>query len=97
MQERKVGTVTLGTGLIVFGILFILHDFFPDLSYNLIFRFWPLVFISLGIEVLLSARREGTMVFSITSVVLLFIILFFAMCMAGADWMMENLPGHIFC
>ena len=40
-RVHRVGTVTFGVVLILFGILFLLHLFFPVLEYRFIFRLWP--------------------------------------------------------
>ena len=57
IRTHRVGTVTFGLILVVMGALFLLRMIFPALDYELIFRLWPLIFISLGIEVLASSRR----------------------------------------
>ena len=58
MATRRIGSVTLGGSLVVFGILFLVHTFWDGLSYGLILRFWPLLLISLGAETLLSLRQS---------------------------------------
>ena len=45
MATRRIGSVTLGGSLVVFGILFLVHTFWDGLSYGLILRFWPLLLI----------------------------------------------------
>lgn len=87
MRTHKVGTLTLGLMLIVFGILFLVHLFTGFLSYSLIFNLWPVVFLSLGVEVLLSAlpRTQGKFSFDVASIVLLLVLMLFAMAMAGVD------------
>ena len=56
---HRVGTLTAGCMMIVFGVLFLLHLALPNLSYLMIFRLWPFIFIFLGIEVLLGIHREN--------------------------------------
>ena len=77
-RTHRVGTVTFGLVLVVMGVLFLLEMIFPVLDYELIFRLWPLIFISLGIEVLLSSRRAA-------AIFLLILLVLFAMGMAGMD------------
>lgn len=88
MRVRRVGSLTLGCGLIVFGILFLVRIFWKDLSYMIIFRLWPFLLISLGVETLLG-RKEENWLYDKGAVVLLFLITLFAMCMAGAEFFLE--------
>ena len=87
MRTHKVGTLTLGVMLIVFGILFLVHLFGDFLSYRIIFDLWPVVFISLGVEVLLSLIPKTERKFQLDgkAVVLLVVLMLFAMVMAGVD------------
>lgn len=87
MRTHKVGTLTLGVMLIAFGILFLVHLFGGLLSYRIIFDLWPIMFISLGVEVLLSLIPKAQEKFRLDgkAVVLLVILMLFAMAMAGVD------------
>lgn len=87
MRTHKVGTLTLGLMLIFFGVLFLVHLFTGVLSYNLIFNLWPVVFLSLGAEVLLSMlpKTQSKFSFDVASIVLLLVLMLFAMAMAGVD------------
>ena len=40
MRQRRIGTITLGISLVVFGILFLIHIFGGVLNYMLIFHLW---------------------------------------------------------
>jgi len=84
MKEHRVGTVTLGLMLIIFGILFLVHMIIPVISYDFIFRLWPFMLITLGIEVLwVNVRNENvTFVYDKGAVFLMIIISFFSMTMA---------------
>lgn len=87
MRTHKVGTLTLGLMLILFGVLFLVHLFGGLLSYRLIFDLWPVVFICLGGEVLLSIIPKTEVKFQLDgkAVVLLVILMLFAMTMANID------------
>lgn len=91
MATRRIGSVTLGGGLVVFGILFLVHTFWEGLSYGLILRFWPLLLISLGAETLLSLRRqsETNWVYDKGAIVMMIILALFAMMMAAAQFTLE--------
>ena len=97
IRTHRVGTVTFGLVLIVMGGLFLLKMIFPVLDYELIFRLWPLIFISLGIEVLVSSRKvEERMVYDGAAIFLLILLVIFAMCMAGMDWVFTH-AGQTVC
>lgn len=61
MRVRRVGTVTCGILMIFFGILFMVHMFYPPLSLGVIMKLWPLILISLGGEMIASnmQQRDG--------------------------------------
>lgn len=94
---HRVGTLTAGCMMIVFGALFLLHLALPKLSYLVIFRLWPVIFIFLGIEVLLGMRRENVQFLYDKGAVLLMMLLSgFAMCMAFADWVFSHSEQYIY-
>lgn len=96
MRTRRVGTVTFGLVLVVMGALFLLRLFFPALDYLLIFRLWPLVFISLGVEVLISSyRAEERLIYDGAAVFLLILLVFFAMGMAGMDFVFTHAENQV--
>ena len=96
LSTRRVGTVTCGMALIVFGALFLLRMVFPMVNLLFVFRLWPCIFIMMGLELLignyLASRREDasaeppvSIVYDKGAVFLLILLLIFAMCMAAAD------------
>ncbi|MGN1168361.1 MAG: hypothetical protein ACI4S2_18245 [Lachnospiraceae bacterium] len=90
IRTHRVGSVTAGVSMIIFGILFILHIFFGMITYELIFKLWPFMIIGLGIEVLLSNIADWKFVYDKAAIFLLIVITFFAMCMAGTDLMFTH-------
>ena len=58
VRTHRVGSITLGSALVLFGILFLVHLFVPVLTYEIIFHIWPCIFILLGIEILLANRKK---------------------------------------
>lgn len=97
IRTHRVGTVTFGLILVTMGVLFLLEMIFPVLDYELIFRLWPLIFISLGIEVLISSRKaEERVVYDGAAIFLLIVLVVFAMCMAGVDWVFAH-GGETVC
>lgn len=92
MRVRKIGTVTLGAVLVLFGFLFLVHTFWQGLDYTMIMKCWPLILISLGVETLLSVRQhteEIKWVYDKAAVVLLFLLSLFAIMMAVVQFMLE--------
>ncbi len=94
VRIRRVGSVTFGLMLICYGVMFLVHIFVPNMTYSVIFRCWPLVFILLGVEILAENRGCKTdrdkIVYDFPAVLMLGIMLLFAMCMAVMDYAMEG-------
>lgn len=59
MRTRRVGSVTCGSLLIIFGVLFMVHMFYPPLSLEVIMKLWPLILIALGTEMILSNTKRN--------------------------------------
>ena len=91
VRTHRVGTLTAGLSFITFGVLFLLHLFINAISYDLIFKLWPFIIIGLGIELLLSNFTNISIIYDKAAVVLVFLITFFAMGMAGADLFIQNI------
>lgn len=87
MRTHRVGTVTLGLSLVIFGILFLTHMVIPVLRYETIFKFWPIMLIALGVEVLLTNRKieQEIFVYDKGAVFLMILICFFSMTMASFE------------
>ena len=82
MQNRRVGTLTFGFLLIVLGIIYFIASVFNIQILSIILSFWPLILISLGIEVLIlnkiSLKNNVPLRYDIISFILIIIIFFFA-------------------
>lgn len=90
-RVHRVGTITFGLVLVLFGCLFLMRLFLPQIDYQFIFRLWPCTLICLGIEVLMaSADKEAVFTYDKTAVMLMVILVIFAMGMAGMDFIMEH-------
>ena len=98
MTERRVGTLTLGISLVGFGVIFLLHTCFGLLDYEMALRFWPLVFILLGLEILLHALRLKGVRFRVdfVAVVTIFLLLVFAGCMGVLELLVEYYNSTVF-
>lgn len=97
IKTHRVGTITLGVMLITFGSLFLLRIFLPYLSYSMIFKLWPVIFIVLGFELLIAnfRQKEGKLIYDKTAVALTVVLTFFAMGMSVADYIMEHISRSI--
>ncbi len=98
-RTHRVGTVTFGCILIVFGVLFLMKIFIPTLDYATIIRLWPSVFIFLGVEVLISnvkisklnnMETEVNFIYDKTAIFLMICLFFFAVIMAICDIGLQN-------
>ena len=85
MQTHRVGAITTGVSMIVFGVLFLLKVMFGLISYELIFQLWPCILIGLGTELLLSNFLAKKLVYDKAAIFLLIVLTFFAVCMAGVE------------
>lgn len=88
-RTHRVGSITAGLSMIVFGVLLLSHSLFGVIDYQIIFALWPVILIGLGMELLLSNIWEKKIVYDKGSIVLLFIMTFFAIGMASIDVCME--------
>lgn len=97
VHMRRVGTVTCGLTLILYGILFLVHTVAPKLNYTIIFRMWPVILILLGAEILFGAVRgekeKNTFIYDFPAVLLIIVMAFFVMIMALVDYGLTT--GHI--
>ena len=98
IRIHRIGTVTFGLILVILGVVLLLRIVFPVLDYEVIFRMWPLIFISLGLEVLISSRKpEEQIRYDGAAIFLMVLLVFFAMGMAGMDWIFMHYPQQLGC
>lgn len=96
-KTHRVGTITLGCMLITFGILFLLHLFITGITYEIIFKVWPIILIFLGLEILIAnfTQKKEKLIYDKTAIALIIILSFFAMGMAIAEFCLEYTSAHI--
>lgn len=104
VRTHRVGTITFGCLLIIFGILFLMNIFIPALNYTVIIRLWPCLFIFLGLEVLISNYKFSkynsmetgvSFVYDKAAIFLMICLFFFAMIMSWWDYCLQNATFHI--
>ncbi|MDF2486551.1 MAG: hypothetical protein K0R46_2719 [Herbinix sp.] len=96
-KTHRVGTITLGGMLIIFGVLFLLRIFDLGMTYEMIFRLWPTIFIFLGGEILIAnfRQQEAKLTYDKTAFALIIILSFFAMGMAVVDFCLNAANNYI--
>ena len=84
LKGRRVGTLTAGIVLIVFGILFLLRLVFPAINFSIISSLWPIILILLGVEILISymVNKEEKIKYDTGAIFLVIVLSFFSMGMA---------------
>lgn len=88
---HRVGTITLGFGLVGVGALFLAHMFLPEMSYEFIYKVWPVIFILLGIEILIAnGRKNVEFVYDKTAIGLVAVLIVFSMFMAVIGFAVET-------
>ncbi|MBD5545690.1 MAG: hypothetical protein HDR01_15950 [Lachnospiraceae bacterium] len=91
VRTHRVGTITLGIGLVGVGALFLAHMFLPEMSYEFIYKVWPVIFILLGIEILLAnGRKNVEFVYDKTAIGLAAFLIIFSMLMAVIGFAVET-------
>lgn len=109
IRVRRIGSVTFGIILVLTGALFLVHLFFPSFQYFLVYRFWPVILILLGMEVLAGSRHktyeiideqgkiieQNKVVYDVAAILLMMVTTGFAMFMALIDWIYET-QGYIY-
>ena len=91
-RTHRVGVITAGASLVGFGIVFLLQQF---MSFDFVFiiKFWPLILISLGVEVIVSSfMEEGTYKYDKGAIAIIILMMGFAFLMAGATEIMRYIP-----
>ena len=75
-KVRKIGRLTFGITLILVGLSVVIQTFLPIEIFRYILMLWPLVFISIGIEVIYFSKREEIK-YDGVGIFLIFVVLFF--------------------
>ena len=90
-KVHRVGTITAGLMLIVFGVLFLMHLFLDNITYAMIFHLWPIILICLGVEILVSQiQKQRTLIYDKGAVFIMVMMLCFSMAMAFLSAVFES-------
>ncbi|WP_234123613.1 LiaI-LiaF-like domain-containing protein [Clostridium hydrogenum] len=92
IRGHMVGTFTAGLVLVIFGVLYLLKIFFPNMNYYFIVSLWPLILIFIGIEIIVAyVINKGEKVkYDTGAVILLVFLSCFAMGMALMQFIIEH-------
>ncbi len=93
---HRVGSVTAGASMVMFGVLLFIHTVFGTLDYEKIFSFWPLMLIGMGIELLLSNFSKKKIVYDKAAVFLLIIMTIFVITIAIIDVCLQYTYSYYF-
>lgn len=110
IRIHRIGSVTFGIVLVITGVIFLLQQFLPRVDYVIILRFWPIILIGLGIEVLLGNRRknlevldeegkiveQNKVVYDVPAIVLTVVLIFFSVFLAMVNWALIHSQGYYF-
>jgi len=93
IKGRRVGTLTAGIVLVMFGIMFLLRLVTSNINILLIASLWPLILVSVGIEIIVAyiINKEEKMQYDFSAIILVIILVFFAMGMGGAEFVITHL------
>lgn len=88
---HRVGSITCGVVLIAAGVLYLLATFWNAIPVALVFHLWPVIFILLGVEILLSCVLSGDRIqYDKAAMAVMVLMVLFAMFLAGVDKVMSS-------
>ena len=92
-KGRRVGTLTSGIILVMFGIMFLLRLVTTNINILIIASLWPLILVSVGIEIIVAyiINKEEKMQYDFSAIILVVILAFFALGMGGAEFIITHL------
>jgi hypothetical protein len=98
MRKWRVGTISMALLLIVLGITILLSQLIDSFKISYIIKWWPVVLIILGIEILLHAKfsnEENPKInFDFKSIILIILILFMSSIFALFTVVTENIDSN---
>ncbi len=98
MIKKKVGSITLAVGLITVGALLFAQNFM-DIPVKDIYRYWPVLLIGLGLEMVLYmvlyGRSGNEVKLSVDGLCIVFIIIL-GLISNGVRFMNIDVPGRMF-
>ncbi|PJI07791.1 hypothetical protein CUB90_07895 [Clostridium sp. CT7] len=97
MQQRRVGTLTFGILLIVWGVLYLCITIFKLPLENMLLNLWPLILIFLGIEILvlnhISIKKNVSLKYDFISFILIILMIFFCFGIYSFSSFLKEVPS----
>lgn len=97
-RTRRIGSITLGITLILSGGVFLINMFFPAFNTVIVLKFWPIILIILGLEVIVEQKlAKGDDVhykYDFASIFMIAATCFFSMIMAGLEFLFKAGFAH---
>ncbi|RHW57019.1 hypothetical protein DZC34_17875 [Clostridium botulinum] len=92
LKGRRVGTLTAGIILVVFGVMFLLRLVTANINISLIASLWPIILVILGVEIILAyiINKEEKMKYDFGAIILVIILVFFATGMGVAEFVITH-------
>lgn len=96
MKVRRVGTFTTGIALVLFGVMLALAGFVQSFDITIVFKLWPFVVLSFGVEVLFFAftNQEDKFRYDGASIFLLVFVVLASMGMAVVERILQIAEMH---
>ena len=97
MAAKRVENVTLRIKKKKIGVMFLLSAFIKSFNYLDVIKFWPVIFISLGIEMLVHAfsKNAEKAKLDVPSCLMTCVLMLFSMCLAGAQYAITELIPYL--
>ena len=89
---RRVGTFTTGVTLIGAGLAMLATLWLPWEAFLWAMGLSPLLLVSLGVETLLAARKDGRVRYDWVGMLLCVLVTLAALCLTAAAWWLRHAP-----
>ena len=89
---RRVGTFTTGVTLIGAGLAMLATLWLPWEDFLWAMGLSPLLLVSLGVETLLAARKDGRVRYDWVGLLLCVLVTLAALCLTAAAWWLRHAP-----
>ena len=89
---RRVGTFTTGVTLIGAGLAMLATLWLPWEDFLWAMGLSPLLLVSLGVETLLAARKDGRVRYDWVGMLLCVLVTLAALCFTAAAWWLRHAP-----
>jgi hypothetical protein len=95
--RRQESNTLLALILITIGLIFLLNNFgiLPWSIWNLLWRFWPLILILIGLQIIFGRNLAGRLLVALISLVLVAFILAFTIAQVDPQfnhWLQSQFP-----